>query len=74
MKLKENSLTEKEFIDFSGKNVAIIFTDGDTLTGFVDGFIWASDNEPKIASLLITKDKGIIEVYQNEVSVIKEIK
>ena len=74
MKLKVNNLSEEEFIGFWGKYVAILFMDGETLTGFIDGFTWAADNEPEIASLSFKTEDRTIEVYQNEISVIKEIK
>ena len=44
-------MTERELFDCLGKNVKIIFKDGQILEGFCEGFDTENDNAPRKASI-----------------------
>ena len=59
-------LSEKEFISLLGKNIKVIFSDGDVLEGRVHTFSWAADTEDGVATIELKTDNGYIQVKHNE--------
>lgn len=59
-----------ELWKYSGKNVIIYFKDGDVLKGRARDFIPKQDNPSGVASISI----GIIEIYEDEIEKIEELK
>ena len=45
----------KRFNDFFGKNIRIICVDGDVVTGFVEDYTSALDNEPDPESITVRR-------------------
>lgn len=59
-------LSEKEFISLLGKNIKVIFSDGDVLEGRVHTFSWGVDMEDGVATIELKTDNGYIQVKHNE--------
>ena len=59
-------LSEKEFISLLGKNIKVIFSDGDILEGRVHTFSWSADTQDGVATIELKTDNGYIQVKHKE--------
>ena len=66
-------MTERELFDCLGKNVKIIFKDGQILEGFCEGFDTENDNAPRKASIDIRQKNSshCVVAFANEIEKIE---
>ena len=57
-----------KLVNFYGRNVTVILTDGSTVTGTVSDYIYPEDNENGKESIIIDTDSDeIIEIYEHDI-------
>lgn len=56
-----------KLVNFYGRNVTVILTDGSSVKGIVNDYIYPEDNENMKESLIIDTNSGeIIELYEHD--------
>ena len=56
-----------KLVNFYGRNVTVILTDGSSVKGIVNDYIYPEDNENRKESIIIDTNYGeIIELYEHD--------
>ncbi len=56
-----------KLVNFYGRNVTVILTDGSSVKGIVNDYIYPEDNENMKESIIIDTNSGeIIELYEHD--------
>lgn len=56
-----------KLVNFYGRNVTVILTDGSSVKGIVNDYIYPEDNENRKESIIIDTNSGeIIELYEHD--------
>lgn len=56
-----------KLVNFYGRNVTVILTDGSSVTGTVSDYVFPEDNENGKESIIIDTNSGeIIELYEHD--------
>ena len=65
--LSQERYDNMKLVNFCGRNVTVILTDGSAVTGTVSDYVFPEDNENGKESIIIDTNSGeIIELYEHD--------
>lgn len=65
--MSQERIDNMKLVNFYGRNVTVILTDGSSVKGTVNDYIYPEDNENRKESIIIDTNSGeIIELYEHD--------